>query len=366
MISFKTGKVNKVISKRKNLTELEVTVEGETAKAINYDELTGLVEEGDEVVLNTTAVELGLGTGGKHFVLWNLSRRHFKTEEDGHIVKLRYTPLQLSTLSVEEQESAFHSEFEQDYQLNCTPVIVGSLHSQLAAVAATVKELDPTLKLAYVMTDGGALPLVLSNLVDRLKSLKLIDKTITCGHAFGGDLEAVNIFSGLVAAKKIAKADIIVVIMGPGITGTDTPLGFSGIEQGQIINAVHSLRGISVAIPRLSFGDKRARHQGVSHHTITSLILAALGPAIVTLPKMDDKKEALVKDQLKQADITLKHKVEIIANSVTLESLKKHKLQVTTMGRSIEQEPEFFQAAGAAAIYAVDLLKGERGKPSEE
>ena len=37
-------------------------------------QLTGRVDVGDAVVVNTTAVELGLGTGGWHVVHWNLAR----------------------------------------------------------------------------------------------------------------------------------------------------------------------------------------------------------------------------------------------------------------------------------------------------
>ena len=38
-------------------------------------QLTGAVAVGDRVVVNTTAVELGLGTGGWHVVHWNLDAR---------------------------------------------------------------------------------------------------------------------------------------------------------------------------------------------------------------------------------------------------------------------------------------------------
>ncbi|MCD5405117.1 MAG: DUF3866 family protein [Desulfotomaculum sp.] len=40
------------------------------------------------------------------------------------------------------------------------------------------------------------------------------------------------------------------------------------IEQGQTINAVHTLGGRAIAAARISFADKRYRHIGLSHHKI--------------------------------------------------------------------------------------------------
>ena len=57
--------------------------------------------------------------------------------------------------------------------------------------------------------------------------------------------------------------------MGPGIAGTGTKYGFTGIEQGPILDAVHKLGGLPIAIPRISFADQRERHKGISHHSIT-------------------------------------------------------------------------------------------------
>lgn len=87
------------------------------------------------------------------------------------------------------------------------------------------------------MTDGASLPIYLSKNVDTLKE-KLIDSTITIGNAFGGDYECINIYTALITAKEILKADAVFVSMGPGIAGTGTKYGFTGIEQGSILDAV--------------------------------------------------------------------------------------------------------------------------------
>ena len=59
------------------------------------------------------------------------------------------------------------------------PIIVCQLHSQVGVIAAVLGELCPDARVAYVMTDGAALPLVLSDLVDDLCRSGLIDVTIT-------------------------------------------------------------------------------------------------------------------------------------------------------------------------------------------
>ena len=91
-------------------------------------QLTGPV--GDRVVVNTTAVELGLGTGGWHVVHWNLARDAWAEPGPGHIVKLRYTSLQVDTGAAEEAPA--HADLPAD--LAERPVVACSLHSQLAGV----------------------------------------------------------------------------------------------------------------------------------------------------------------------------------------------------------------------------------------
>ena len=112
------------------------------------------------------------------------------------------------------------------------------------------------------MTDGAGLPIALSDLVASLRERSLIDATVTFGHAFGGDFEAVSVFSALVVARHVADADVAVVAMGPGIVGTNTRLGFSGLEVGPVLDATVALGGVPVAALRVSFADPRARHIG--------------------------------------------------------------------------------------------------------
>ena len=176
---------------------------------------------GDHVVVNTTAVELGLGTGGWHVVHWNLARDEWSEKGPGHIIKGRYTSLQADVGSTEEHlDAARRRRVDRRHARRrrraAQPAPGGRGRGQGRA--------RPTRGSSYVMTDGAALPLALSDLVAELaRPRRCIDATITCGHAFGGDYEAVSVFSALAVARHVADADVAVVAMGPGIVGTEHP-----------------------------------------------------------------------------------------------------------------------------------------------
>ena len=50
----------------------------------------GTLQTGDEVVVNTTAVDLNLGTGGHHVVHWIANKRSQTEQRQGEILKARY------------------------------------------------------------------------------------------------------------------------------------------------------------------------------------------------------------------------------------------------------------------------------------
>lgn len=353
MIRIRQGTVKEVISNLRGVAEISVEIEGNLEKAINYNFMTGPVQPGDQVSLNTTAVHQGLGSGGYHFVMANLSVQRTNVDEMGHIMKLRYTPCQVKCFSVEEELNPNRSRIMDFTSLKKTPVIVGTLHSMLAPAASGVKAgSSGRLRVAYIMTDGAALPLQMSRIVAELKEKGLVDATVTVGHAFGGDYEAVNIYTGLIAAKEAVGADVIIVTMGPGIVGTGTKYGFSGIEQGEIINAVNILEGMPIAIPRISFVETRERHIGVSHHTLTVLKKIAITPSTVVIPELEPIKESFVNKQLLRAGISADHKVVVEDGEPALLYLMEKGIVVTTMGRTMSQDKEYFLAAGAAGIYA--------------
>jgi len=357
VIALEEGRVSKVIREVDGLQELLVVVadEGER-KAVNYPELTGQVLVDDLVRLNTTAVRLGLGSGGFHLVSAILGRSVAQSlSGNGHIIKLRYTPSQLRVLSVEEEASPHHATMAAANDITGMVVLAATLHSQLAPLACLLGA--QRIKTAYIMTDGAALPLAFSNTVRQLKGHNLLAGTITIGHAFGGDLEAVNIYSGLLAARHVLKAEAVIVAMGPGIVGTGTRWGFSGIEQGQVINATATLGGIPVIVPRISFADQRERHRGISHHTLTVLEKVCQVPSLLPLPRLEQAQKEILKEQLSHV-ITKQHQLVWLDGAAVFNAVPAD-IQFTTMGRSATKEQEFFLACGAAGMAASNLLKGE-------
>jgi len=358
MMQTRFGKVLAILSAEDDLSEILTEVEGRTEKAYVYRQLTGDVLPGDTVLLNTTAIHLGLGSGGRHFVQMVVGREQRDADGPGHIMKLRYTPWQLKCQTIDEPGAAGHELLKDGGTLDGMPVVVAELHSQLAPICLMAKEYSPRkIRLAYIMPDWAALPIALSNTVRQMQSRGLIDHTITYGHAFGGDAEAVNIYSALLAARKVFQADLAVIAMGPGIVGTGTKYGFSGIEQGPALDAAVIMGGKAIAPLRISFGDQRTRHYGISHHSLTVLAEIVQNRVSVPLPVLSEDKNRIIYDQMTAAGIDKKHHLVEIQAAETLDLLEGQQLNVTTMGRSLREEPEFFMSAGAAGILAAQEVR---------
>jgi hypothetical protein len=362
-----TGRVESVTAERRGVQEINVRVGETLRRAVNYPALTRAVAVGDRVTLNTWAAEMGLGSGGADFVA-EVNRGHEADGSDleevaeppGHILKLRYTPLQYPVLAVESPESPYHSSLRDSVSLDSAPVICLELHSQMAAAAAAAKRaMGGSGRVVYVMTDSAALPIAWSRLVPALREKGLLDATVTCGQAFGGDFEAVNLYSALAAARVAAQGDVIVVGQGPGSVGTDTALGFSGVDQGMALNAAASLEGTPIAALRLSFADPRARHLGLSHHTRTTLERIALCRAIVPVPILPAAQQAALQSALEEGSLLDRHAFVRMDAEEGLKALEESDLSVTTMGRTLAEERAFFLAAAAAGMLAGQLAAPE-------
>jgi hypothetical protein len=350
MIHIQEGTVTHVLEESEQIQIIEVEHEQTTEKGINYPFLTGVVKEGDRVLINTTAVDLDLGTGGYHFVLYRFKENDTEGSTTGHIMKLNYTPLQFATRTCEEQTSPFHELLNRTSSIEGMPVMIGGLHSMLPISVTYLKYQFSGIRIAYIMTDKAALPIALSNHVRVLKKLRWLEATITIGQAFGGDLEAVNIYTALLAAKHIVKADLAIILMGPGLIGTGTKLGFSGMEQVENVHAVHSLGGVPILIPRLSQKDERKRHQGISHHTqsvLSHLLVPVHLPLLESAVEEQDANNLLQKQLLHLFKQPHHHLSDILAN---------YPVSIHTMGRSIDQDPLFFQSVAIAAEYAIRFI----------
>jgi hypothetical protein len=301
--------VTAVLERHDGLARIEV----DGTPCVAYPRLTGPVALGDEVVVNTQARALGLGSGGFDVLYLNLTRGlGLAAEPDAHVMKLPYAPIQVAARHAEETAPLAGS-------LDGMPVVCCSLHSQVAPVCVALAGL----RVAYVQLEGGALPVALSDTVRELQARGLVEAVAAVGACFGGDAECVSVWSALAWAKGRG-ADVAVCSIGPGIVGTGTRLGHGGLAAVTAANAALALGGRPVIATRVSEADERERHRGVSHHTQAVLELV-LGDVAVG-EDGEGWEEACV-------GLPLSH-----------------------MGRGPAEDPAFFEAAFAAGRTARQLV----------
>jgi hypothetical protein len=334
--------------------ELDVAVPEGECRALAYPPLVGRPEPGDEVLLNTTALAMGLGTGGYAMVVAVPNRLPEDPHGPGHLVKARYTPLQATVLGADEQDSPHHDALREADSLEDMPVIVADLHSALAPILCGLYEAAPGTRVAYVMLDGGALPVWFSMAAARLREEGWLAGVVTVGQAFGGDVEAVTTHTGLLAARHVLGADVAIVTQGPGNLGTGTRWGFSGVSAGEAVNAAGVLRGRPVASLRVSEGDRRERHYGVSHHSLTAYGRVALCPAEVPVPELPGEFGERVRDQAEL--LAVRHRLVPVPVAGLHEALRGSPVRLSTMGRGLEEDLAYFLASAAAGRLAASLL----------
>ncbi len=352
LIRLRTGTALGVVERRPGIVELDVEVDGAgagaRARAIAYPSLVGYVDVGSRVVLNTTAVELGLGTGGVHLAVAVEPTAPTDVRHDGRVMKARYLPQQVAVRTVEES----HAAALEAAGLGGVPVVAAPLHSMLAPIAAGAKA-SADARVVYVMTDGAALPGRFSRLVHACRRAGLLDGFVTAGQAFGGDLEAVTTWSGLLAAVVVLEAEVVVVADGPGNLGTATTWGVSALASGHALDAAETLGGRPVAALRLSFAEARERHRVVSHHSLTILEHVCHVAANVAVPVLaDERQREAVWNALRARALEDRHHLVEVDGRPGVEELDRRGVEVTSMGRSPADDPAFFLAAGAAGVLA--------------
>jgi hypothetical protein len=322
--------------------------------ALAYVAVVGRPHVGDRVLLNTTALSLDLGTGGYAMVVAVPERLPPDRDGPGHVVKARYTPTQTTVLAADEQESPHHELLRDADDVGGMPVVVADLHSALPAVLAGIRATRPGARVVYVMSDGGALPLWFSRSLAGLAEAGWVAATVTVGQAFGGDVEAVTIHSGLLAARHVLAADLAVVTQGPGNLGTGTRWGFSGVATGEAVNATGVLGGRPVATLRISAADPRPRHRGVSHHSLTAYGRVALVPADVVVPLLPGEFGDLVRRSA--AALADRHRVVELPVDGLLDVLRAVPVELSSMGRGLDDDEAYFLSAAAAGRHAASLL----------
>ncbi len=318
---------------------LTVEVDGERRAAWADEVLLGEMREGDEVVVNVAALDLGLGSGGFDVVHVNLTRG-LGTSGDGgeHVIKLNYTSLQHPVAPVE-----LPGDVKGAGSGRAMRVLVIPLHGHLAPAAWAAAQSSPGLKVGYVQSAGGALPGSLSHDVAQLRERGLLWDHITAGPAYGGEHEALSVAGAFDAAANGLGWDVAIVGPGPGIIGSETRLGHGGMAALDSAHAALALGLPTFLSPRLSGADPRERHRGVSHHTLTVLQLL-LGGVRVPTPSG----EAAAIAQLAEA-CAGRH--ELDEAQADLAGYAASGLPARTMGRTLGEDPLFFAAplaAGAA------------------
>ena len=361
MITWRSGVVSRLRREWNGAVEIEATVDGVPVRALAYPQLTGRPQPGDRALLNTGALDMGLGTGGYALVVALPDRLPPDPDCPGHMIKARYTPLQARVLGADEQGSPHHEILREADDLEGIPVVVADLHSALPAVLAAFHAERwrqrvpgaPLDRVGYVMLDGGALPAWFSSTIAGLRDVDWMTGTVTVGQAFGGDLEAVTLHSGLLAARHVLDADLIVVAQGPGNLGTGTRWGFSGVAAGEAVNAVSVLGGRPVASLRISEADPRERHQGISHHSLTAYGRVALAPADVVLPDLPGDFGSRV--TAAAAPLAARHTLVRVSVAGLQEALRACPVPLSTMGRELDDDLAYFLAAAAAGRHAAAL-----------
>ncbi len=193
--------------------ELDVSTSKGTIRALAYPELTGRPQPGDRLLLNTSALALGLGTGGYALAVALPDRLPADPPGPGHLVKARYTPLQATVLGAEEPDSPHFEALREADDLAGLPVVTADLHSALPAVLAAWRR-DPG------QTTGRApagrrirddrrrrAAAWFSRTVAGLREADWLCGSVTVGQAFGGDLEAVSVHSGCSPPGRLAEVD---------------------------------------------------------------------------------------------------------------------------------------------------------------
>lgn len=336
-------------------------------RAVAYTEAVGDPQVGDTVLLNVSALAKRLGTGGFGLVVALPDALPADPPEGpGHLVKDRYSPMQTMVLGVDDQESEHHETLAHAESLDAMPVLVADLHSALPAIVAGIRAENPDLRIAYVLSDGAALPARFSQAAAGLKDAGWLEGTISTGQSWGADLEAVTIHTGLLAAKHVMHADIAIVAQGPGNLGTGTKYGYSGLVTGEHLNAAALLGGVPVGVLRMSNADARGRHFGVSHHSLTSLAEIARPGVRIPVPDFSTLAEAdrgemeadpSGLDEVTAAQLTTLHMHKLV--DVDLDglwtALKSSPVGLSTMGRRLPADAAAFLAAAAAGRMAAGL-----------
>jgi hypothetical protein len=329
---------------------LTVEVGGERRRAWADPALVGECRRGDEVVVNTEALDLELGSGGFDIVCANLTRGlDAPGAGEAHVMKLNYSPIQHPVDPVELPHDGAAPRPGRK-----PPVLVLPLHGHLAPAAWAFAGAEPGRSLGYVQTPGGALPGTLSRDVGVLRERGLIAGHVTAGPCYGGEHEAISVPGALHAAAERLGWDAVIAGPGPGILGSASRYGHGGMAALDVAHSALALGLPTLLSPRLSASDPRERHRGLSHHSASVLELL-LGTVRVPVPETDAggwpteaPEGGSAPDALAAIAEACGDRHDVAVEQVDLEGYGDSGLPTRTMGREISEDPLFFAAPLAA------------------
>ena len=179
-----------------------------------------------------------------------------------------------------------------------------------------------------------------------LRERGLLAGHLTAGASFGGEAEAITTAGALHHGLRALGWDAAVCGPGPGIVGSRSSLGHGGMIALDSAHVSLALGCPTLLVARMSSGDERARHRGISHHTLTVLELL-LEPVTVALPAgmpaAPGPGPVAVSGEAQPSARIARH--EWRSAPADLAAYAASGLPAETMGRDLEADPLFFAAA---------------------
>ena len=340
---------------------LTVEVDGERRPAWADPALIGPVEVGDEVVVNTEALDLGLGSGGFDLVHVNLSRGLAGGGAAGeHVMKLNYTSLQHPVEPVEARRRARgRVATARPWSSRCTvtwrPPPGRRRRRARGCDSASSRGRARRCRARSRATSPS------------FASAGLICGHVTAGAAYGGEHEAISVAGALDAAGPRLGWDAIVVGPGPGSSARRRASATAGWRR----STRHTRRWRS-ACRRWSARGFRAPTSAIataaSAITRRSLLELLLAPVRVPVPEAEIEGWPLLAVEAPEggsAQAALDDLIEICSgrHDIAVEADRPRRLRASglpaqTMGRTLAEDPLFFAAPLAAGRALAGAVSG--------
>ena len=271
VLTLRRGRVTAITERRRGLVRVEV----DSRPCIGYPRLTGPVALGDDVLVNTQAVDLGLGSGGFDVLYANLTRG----------VGPR------SGRRGSRDEAALHAAPDRDRPCRGSRRAAELAHRAARRLRHAPQSGRPDLRRHRTRASRRVCPaprrrasrVPLGHAARSSVGQGLVETAIAVGACIEGDVACVTAAAALAFAAREA-FDIAVCSIGPGIVGTGSSLGHGAVAVVEALGAAAYLGGTPILAPRVSLADGRERHRPLSHHVQAVLALCPPGVTVAWSP----------------------------------------------------------------------------------